>query len=77
MVPFTGAVLVLSLILPKTYDATARLVVQSEPGPLSGGDNDSMTRRLATIETLLTSREVLTQAADSFLARPPTRSRTR
>lgn len=66
VIPFTGAVLVLSLVLPKTYDATARLVVQSEPGPLAGGDNDSMTRRLATIETLLTSREILTQAADGI-----------
>jgi Mrp family chromosome partitioning ATPase len=66
VIPFTGAVLVLSLVLPKTYDATARLVVESEPGPLAGGDNDSMTRRLATIETLLTSREVLTRAADQL-----------
>src|SRR5687768_17847423 len=48
--PFTAGVLVLSLVLPKTYDATARLVVESEPGPLAGGDNDSMTRRLATID---------------------------
>src|ERR671915_1152847 len=66
VVPFTGVVLVLSLVLPKTYDATARLVVQSETGPLAGGDNESMTRRLATIRTLLTSRDVLTRAADQL-----------
>ena len=66
VIPFTGVVLVLSLVLPKTYDATARLVFESEPGPLAGGDNDSMTRRLATIQTLLTSREVLTRAADQL-----------
>lgn len=66
VIPFTGVVLVLSLVLPKAYDATARLVVQSEPGALVGGDNDSMTRRLATIQTLLTSRDVLTRAADQL-----------
>jgi succinoglycan biosynthesis transport protein ExoP len=66
VIPFTGVVLGLSLILPKTYDATARLVVENEPGPLGGDDNDSMTRRLATIESLLTSREVLSRAADQL-----------
>jgi Mrp family chromosome partitioning ATPase len=66
VIPFTGVVLVLSLVLPKTYDATARLVVQSEASALAGADNDSMTRRLATIQTLLTSREVLTRAADQL-----------
>jgi succinoglycan biosynthesis transport protein ExoP len=64
VIPFTGVVLVLSLVLPKTYDATARLVVESPQGSLAGGDNDSMTRRLATIQTLLTSRDVLTSAAE-------------
>lgn len=66
VVPFTGAVLVLSLVLPKTYDATARLVVQDNAGALAGGDNDAMTRRLATIQTLLTSRDVLTRAAEDL-----------
>ncbi len=66
VVPFTGVVLALSLILPKTYDATGRLVVQDNTGALAGADNDAMTRRLATIQTLLTSREVLTQAAEGL-----------
>ena len=66
VVPFTGAVLVLSLVLPKTYDATARLVVQDNAGALAGADNDAMTRRLATIQTLLTSRDVLTRAAEDL-----------
>jgi succinoglycan biosynthesis transport protein ExoP len=66
VIPFTGAVLVLSLVLPKTYDATARLVVQDDGGALAGGDNDAMTRRLATIQSLLTSREVLTSAAEDL-----------
>ena len=64
VVPFTGVVLALSLVLPDTYDATARLVVQDDGGALASGDNDTMTRRLATIQTLLTSRAVLTQAAE-------------
>jgi len=71
VIPFTGVVLVLSLVLPKTYDATARLVVQSEAGALSGSDNDSETRRLATIQTLLTSRDVLTQAAEELPRETP------
>jgi len=66
VVPFTGVVLVLSLVLPKTYDATARLVVRDEAGALAGSDNDAMTRRLATIQSLLTSREVLTRAAEEL-----------
>ena len=66
VIPFTGVVLVLSLVLPNTYDATARLVVQSQSGALAAGDNESMTRRLATIRTLLTSRDVLTRAADQL-----------
>ena len=66
VIPFTGVVLVLSLVLPKTYDATARLVVQSQSGALVADDNESMTRRLATIRTLLTSRDVLTRAADQL-----------
>jgi len=63
VVPFTGAVLLLSLVLPKTYDATARLEVKEDQNALNGGDNEAMTRRLATIQTLLTSRDVLTEAA--------------
>ena len=39
---------------------------RANAGALAGGDNDSMTRRLATIQTLLTSRDVLTRAADQL-----------
>jgi polysaccharide biosynthesis transport protein len=66
VVPFTGVVLALSLVLPKTYDATARLVVQAEGGALAGTDNEAITRQLATIQTLLTSREVLDAAAEGL-----------
>jgi capsular polysaccharide biosynthesis protein/MinD-like ATPase involved in chromosome partitioning or flagellar assembly len=65
VVPLTGAVLLLSLALPKTYDATARLVVE-EGGTLDNADGEAVTRRLATIQTLLTSREVLTRAAEEL-----------
>src|SRR5918999_4260282 len=71
VVPLTGAVLVLSLVLPKTYDATARLVVEEPAGALDGGDGEAMTRRLATIQTLLTSRDVLTHAADELPGETP------
>lgn len=66
VIPLTGTVLVLSLILPKTYDATARLVVDDSGVALDSGDGEAMTRRLATIQTLLTSRGVLTRAAEDL-----------
>src|SRR5919108_6142474 len=66
VVPLTGAVLILSLILPKTYDATARLVVEDSSGALDNGDGETVTRRLATIQTLVTSRDVLTRAAEEL-----------
>jgi succinoglycan biosynthesis transport protein ExoP len=66
VVPLTGAVLLLSLLLPKSYDATARLVVQDNSLALDGADSETMTRRLATIQTLITSRDVLTRAADEL-----------
>jgi Mrp family chromosome partitioning ATPase len=66
VLPLTGAVLFLSLILPKTYDATARLVVEESSSTLDGSDGEAVTRRLATIQTLLTSRDVLTRAAEEL-----------
>jgi capsular polysaccharide biosynthesis protein len=63
VVPLTAAVLVLSLILPKSYRATASLVVSDQPGLLQASDADSTRRRLATFQSLLTSRDVLARAA--------------
>jgi tyrosine-protein kinase len=71
VVPLTATVLVLSLVLPATYDATTRLVVEEPPGALDGGDGEAVTRRLATIQTLLTSRDVLTRAADELPGETP------
>lgn len=62
VVPLTATVLVLSLMLPKSYSATASLVLEERGGVLAT-DNDSSTRRLATMRSLLTSRDVLVRAA--------------
>jgi capsular exopolysaccharide synthesis family protein len=62
VLPLTFLVLVVSLMLPKTYRATATIVVQSASDPL-GGDVESTERRLATIDALVTTRETLRRAA--------------
>ena len=63
VVPLTATVLALSLALPKTYSATARLVLEEGDGVLGSPDAESSARRLATIQRLLTSRDVLDRAA--------------
>jgi succinoglycan biosynthesis transport protein ExoP len=63
VIPLTATVLVMSLVLPKTYSATASIVLEERGGVLAPADTDSATRRLATIRTLLTSRDVLARAA--------------
>lgn len=70
VIPLTMTVLVLSLVLPNNYDATARLVVE-ENASLDVGDGEAMTRRLATIQTLLTSRDVLARAAEDLPGETP------
>jgi polysaccharide biosynthesis transport protein len=64
IVLMTATVLVLSLALPKTYQATARILMDDQAGVLQAADADSVTRRLATVQTLLTTRNVLEQAAE-------------
>jgi capsular polysaccharide biosynthesis protein len=63
VVSLTGAVLVLSLLLPKTYEATARIVMNDSPATTQTGDVETVKRRLATVRTLLTTRDVLARAA--------------
>ncbi len=58
---FSALVLTLSLTLPKTYSATSRILLDESPG-FSESATD-VERRLATIRTLLTTREVLSRAA--------------
>ena len=63
VVGITGTVLILSLTLPDTYRATARVVLQESTLPFGETDAASTERRLATTGSLLTTPEVLTLAA--------------
>ena len=63
VVPLTATVLVLSLVLPKTYSATSSLVLEDRDSTARRSDAETSTQRLATIQRLLTSRDVLEQAA--------------
>ena len=63
VVPLVAAVVGVSLMLPETYRATARIVFESAGDPLQTRDTDSVDRRLATIDALLTTREARAQAA--------------
>jgi capsular polysaccharide biosynthesis protein/MinD-like ATPase involved in chromosome partitioning or flagellar assembly len=58
---FSVLVLTLSLALPQTYSATSKILVDESPG-FSDSATD-VERQLATIRTLLTTRQVLTRAA--------------
>ena len=63
VVPLTLTVLVVSLVLPKTYRATAKLVMADTTGVFAPGDVETVKRRLATVQTLLLTRNVLDRAA--------------
>jgi succinoglycan biosynthesis transport protein ExoP len=63
VVPLTAVVLFLSLTLPKTYSASASITVEDSGSVLAPTDNDTATRRLATMRALLTSPDVLDRAA--------------
>jgi Mrp family chromosome partitioning ATPase/capsular polysaccharide biosynthesis protein len=66
VVPLTAAVFLLSLSLPKTYRATAKIVVESPTDPLQTRDVESVERRLATIQALLTTRQTFRRTARRF-----------
>ena len=66
VVPLTATVLVLSLVLPKTYTAAASLVLDERRGVLDTGSGETSVRRLATTQRLLTSRDVLERAAEQL-----------
>jgi len=66
VVPLTAVVLFLSLTLPKTYSASARITVEDSGSVLAPTDNDTATRRLATMRALLTSPDVLDRAASGL-----------
>jgi Mrp family chromosome partitioning ATPase len=59
----TVTVLVLSLSLSKSYRATATIVLDDRAGGLEATDVETVRRRLATVQALLTTRTVLEQVA--------------
>lgn len=59
----TAIVLALSLALPKTYKAEARIVMDDSGGVFEPADVETVKRRLATVQQLLTTRAVLGPAA--------------
>ena len=63
VVPLTLVVLTVSLTLPKTYKATAKIVKADTGGVLGQGDVETVKRRLATLQTLLVTPAVLDRAA--------------
>jgi len=67
VVSLTAAVLVISLLLPKTYQATSKLVLDQTPQSLPSSDAQSTQRDLATVRVLLTTRELLAAAAKNGL----------
>lgn len=58
----TGGVLAVSLILPKSYEATAKLVLV-EDGVTESPDAESLRRHLFTLRALVTTPDVLRRAA--------------
>jgi capsular exopolysaccharide synthesis family protein len=61
--PLVGAVVLVSLLLPETYRAQAKIVFDSTADPLQTRDEASVQGRLATMEALLKTRETRSRAA--------------
>lgn len=68
----TVTAVVVSLLLPKTYRATATIVLQEDLSPFGSADVNAVIRQLATIERLLRTPDVLAEAAQEV----PGESRT-
>src|SRR5438270_770280 len=66
VVVVTGAVLAFSLKLPKTYEATAGIVVDNASGLVTSNEQQTVQRNLQTTATLATTAAVLTEAANSL-----------
>ena len=64
VVVISGVVLAASLLLPKTYDATATVVLQEVEARGEPSDAESVRRRLATIQTVATGAAVREAAAE-------------
>jgi tyrosine-protein kinase len=63
VVPLTALVFIVSALFPKTYSSSAKLVLDTTGNPLEASDAASVQRRLATIQVLLTTRDVFARAA--------------
>jgi Mrp family chromosome partitioning ATPase len=61
VIGFSALVLTLSLALPKTYSARSKILLDETPSFTESGAD--VERRLATIRTLVTTRDVLRRAA--------------
>jgi succinoglycan biosynthesis transport protein ExoP len=61
----TGTVLAVSLTLPKSYEATAKVVVNNPGSAIGSNETAAVQRSLATTATLATSPAVLGDAASS------------
>src|SRR5947207_9735978 len=66
VVIITGAVLAFSLTLPKTYQATASIVVDNASGLVASTEQQQVERNLATTAVQATTAAVLTEAAKSL-----------
>jgi succinoglycan biosynthesis transport protein ExoP len=66
VVPLTALVLVFSLMVGKTYRATARVVLSDNSPLAQTADPAAVQRQLATIQALTTTRSVLTKAAQNL-----------
>jgi tyrosine-protein kinase len=67
VITLTGAVLLISVLLPKTYSATAKIALVQSPNSASSTDATSTQRDLNTTRILLTTRERLRAAARNGL----------
>jgi Mrp family chromosome partitioning ATPase/capsular polysaccharide biosynthesis protein len=71
VVSMTVAVYFISTSLPKTYEATARILMDDRPGGSEPADVETVKRRLATVRALLTTREVLARASRPLTRESP------
>ena len=67
VVSLTAAVLLISLFLPKTYQATSKIALVESPDSLSSSDAPSTQRGLNTVAIRLTTRESLRAAVKNGL----------
>ncbi|MEJ7787736.1 MAG: AAA family ATPase, partial [Solirubrobacteraceae bacterium] len=66
VVVITGAVTAISLNLPLTYQAQSKIVFQETTSALGQSDAESIKRRLATTQQLLTTPQVLDAAGEEL-----------